>query len=241
MSAARLSAGARRGLDVAGSPSLPESPARLPYTAPSFEGEDLGRIISLSDGVFAFALTLLVISLTVPTIPSTAHLSAAQISGRLGAALQSDYPAFVGYAFAFFLIANWWLVHHRMFASVRRYDMTLVWVNIVILLEVAAMPFVLSVYSAYSDTQVAVALFAGEQGLTGATFAILWWYATENHRLVDPALDRRHIRYTRLRGVLAPAVFGLSIAVSFVNVTLAEFVWIGVFIGPRVLERHLPD
>ncbi len=222
---------------MAGPLAPPEAPTRS--AGSESEGEDLGRIVSVSDGVFAFALTLLVLSLTVPSIVSTGHLSNAETSGRLGAALQSDYPAFVGYVFAFFLIANWWLVHHRMFASIRRYDSTLVWLNFLVLLEVAAMPFVLSVYSAYSDTQVAVALFAAEQGVTGGTFALLWWYATERHRLVAPTIDPMRVRRTRARGLLAPVVFGLSILVSFVSVTGAEFVWLGMFVAPHFLERHV--
>ncbi len=225
------------GTPISSGPDASTPTSFTPSLVPS--GEDLGRIVSLSDGVFAFALTLLVLSLTVPVLsfPAGTHPSDQEISGRLGAALQNDYVAFLGYAFAFFLIANWWLVHHRMFSSIRRYDSTLVGLNMIILLEVAVMPFVLSVYSAYSDTQVAVILFAASQAATGSTFALLWWWATENHRLVDKGLSAELVRYTRMRGLVAPIVFGASIAVSFVSLGLAEVFWIFMFIGPRIVRR----
>ena len=213
----------------------PTSVRRPEYARRVPPGEELGRILSLSDGVFAFSLTLLVLSLVVPSgisgFPS-------QVSGRLAAALQRDWSAFVAYVFAFFLIANWWVVHHRMFRYIRRYDGPLIGFNMAILLEIAVMPFVLSVFSAYSDTQVAVVLFATTQAITGLTFALLWGYASAGHRLVDADLDPGLIQYFRTRSLLTPVVFAASIALSFVDLMAAEIVWLGMIVVPRVSERY---
>jgi uncharacterized membrane protein len=189
-------------------------------------GEDLGRIISLSDGVFAFALTLLVLGLTVPSLTGTAGLSSAELSGRLGAALQQDWAKFLGYVFAFVMIAVWWTLHHRIFRLIQRYDTVLMWTNMAVLLEVAVMPFVLEVYTAYSDTQVAAVLFAVMQAATGLTINLLWRYASHDHRLVDPKLDDAEIRYIAIWGLVTPAMFLASIGASFLSVDAAEAVWI---------------
>lgn len=189
-------------------------------------GEDLGRIISLSDGVFAFALTLLVLGLTVPSLTGTAGLSSAELSGRLGAALQQDWAKFLGYVFAFVMIAVWWTLHHRIFRLIQRYDTVLMWTNMAVLLEVAVMPFVLEVYTAYSDTQVAVILFAVMQAATGLTINVLWRYASHGHRLVDPKLDDAEIRYIAIWGLVTPAMFVASIGASFLSVDAAEAMWI---------------
>jgi len=188
-------------------------------------GEDLGRIISLSDGVFAFSLTLLVLGLTVPVL-TTMGLSSGQVSGMLGHRLQSDWPKFLGYVLAFAMISIWWMVHHRTFRYIQRYDFVLMWLNMVVLLEVAVMPFVLQVFSNFPDTQVAVVLFAFMQMATGATINVLWRYAARGHRLIDPSLPRDEIQYFANRGILPAIAFGASIAVSFVNVTWAEVVWV---------------
>jgi len=79
------------------------------------------------------------------------------------------------------------VVHHRQFSYIRRYDGRLIGLNMAVLLEVAVMPFVLSVFTAYSDTQVAVVLFSTTQAITGLTFALLWRHPSQDHRLVDPA------------------------------------------------------
>jgi TMEM175 potassium channel family protein len=203
-------------------------------------GEDLGRILALSDGVFAFALTLLVLGLTVPVV-STAGLSPGQVSGQLGAGLNQDWQTFLGYAFAFVMIAVWWTYHHRIFRYIERYDTVLMWANMAVLLEVAVMPFVLQVYTRYSSAQVAVVLFAVLQLVTGLTLNLLWRYASSGHRLVNPELDPVEIRYFADRGLIAPLFFAVSIGVSFVSVEVAEVLWVGSIVARRWGQRYGTD
>lgn len=202
-------------------------------------GEDLSRILSLTDGVFAFSLTLLVLGLTVPVIVTTG-LSNGQVSGQLGARLNQDWQVFLGYVFAFVMIAVWWTYHHRTFRYIERYDSVLMWLNMAVLLEVAVMPFVLEVYTAYFGTQVAVVLFAFAQMLTGLTLNLLWRYASSGHRLVNPKLGATEIRYFADWGLLTPVVFAVSIGVSFVSVEAAELLWFVSIVGRRWGQRYGP-
>ena len=202
-------------------------------------GEDLSRIIALSDGVFAFALTLLVLSLTVPAI-DTAGLSPSQVSGNLGAALWGDWPKFLGYVFTFVMITFWWMVHHRTFRYIQRYDSVLMWTNMVILMEIAVMPFVLGVYIAYSDTQIAAVLFSVFQICTGLTINFLWRYASKGHRLIDPKLPTAEISYFANRGLISPIAFAGSIAISFVSVQGAEYFWFVPIVLARLTRRYGP-
>jgi uncharacterized membrane protein len=200
-------------------------------------GEDLSRILSLSDGVFAFALTLLVLTLTVPSIDTTG-LSSQQSSGALGAALQQESGRFLAYVFAFVMIGVWWLAHHRTFRYIERYDSVLLGLNLVVLLEIAVMPFILEAWAAYQSTQVAVVLFASTQAATGLTLNAIWRWATHRHRLVSPDLSESIIRYTSNRGTLVSTVFLASIGVSFVNVSAAEYTWILALVAQRFLARY---
>lgn len=203
-------------------------------------GEDIGRIISLSDGVFAFSLTLLVLGLTVP-IFDTSGMNHAQISGHLANLLQGDWMKFASYVFAFAMISVWWMVHHRTFRYIERYDFVLMWLNMIVLLEVAVMPFVLQVFAQYSETQVAVVLFAFMQMATGLTINGLWRYAARGHRLVDPRLPAEEIRYFANRGLLPAVAFGGSILVSFVNLTWAEILWVVPIVLNRFSHRYGVD
>jgi uncharacterized membrane protein len=200
-------------------------------------GEDLSRLLSLSDGVFAFALTLLVLTLTVPAI-NTAGLNSQQTSGALGAALLQHYGQFLAYIFAFIMIALWWMAHHRTFRYIERYDSVLLDLNLALLLEIAVLPFILEVFTAYQDTQVAVILFASIEGITGLTLNAIWTYATHEHRLVSPKLPDATIRYTTNRGRIVPVVFLASIGISFLNVSAAEYSWFLAIVAQRFMARY---
>jgi uncharacterized membrane protein len=198
----------------------------------------MSRIVALSDGVFAFAMTLLVLSLTVPALSSS--LTPSQLEGKLGAQLWGDWQGFVGYMFAFVMIALWWIGHHRLFRYIVRYDDVLVGFNLALLFEVGVSPFALRIFFLYSNTLIAVVLFAVVECVTGMTLYLLWAYASANHRLTSSRLSDQAARMIRLRGLLTPAVFAISIPVAFVSLTAAELVWIGVFVVQR-FSRHAMD
>ncbi len=195
-------------------------------------GEDLGRIIALSDGVFAFALTLLVLSLAVPVVKT---------NGALGAALNHDYAPIYGYAFAFVMIGIWWIVHNRTYQYIARFDSTLVWLNMILLAQIAIMPFVLSVFTTYTSSSVpgtpfqyAVILFSAIQITLGLTQSALWAYARHAH-LTKPTATPAVSRYFARRGYVSAGVFSLSIAISFWKVSVAEYSWILLFVLQRLL------
>ncbi|MCI4339510.1 MAG: DUF1211 domain-containing protein [Thermoplasmata archaeon] len=196
-------------------------------------GEDLNRILALSDGVFAFALTLLVLSLVVPVFPNLPP-GVSPTNAQLAGALNADWARFLGYGFAFVMIAIWWVVHHRTFQYIARYDSALVWINMILLIQIAVMPFVLSVYSTYSNLQVAVDLFAGIQVTLGLTATLLWDYA-RRAKLLKPNVPAPVARYFTRRGYLISLVFAASIVVSFHSVAWAQYTWVFAFVVQRFL------
>ena len=191
--------------------------------------EDLSRIIALSDGVFAFALTLLVLSISVPSVTTNA---------KLGFDLNHDWSTFYGYAFAFVMIAIWWLVHNRTFQLIARYDSVLVWLNLALLAQIAIMPFALSVYGTYTskpyDFQYAVVLFAAIQITLGLTTTLIWEYA-RRAGLTKPDIPASSARYFTRRGLGVAGVFALSIGISFVNVEAAQISWILIVVVQRLM------
>jgi uncharacterized membrane protein len=211
-------------------PLSPDHPKRAHHGLTEIAGEDLGRIIALSDGVFAFAMTLLVLSLVVPSFPNGVTVT----NARLGSALTGDWTRFLGYAFAFVMIAIWWIVHNRTYQYIARFDSGLVWINMALLLQVAIMPFVLGTYTTYSSLRVAVDLFAGVQVTLGLTTTLLWEYA-RRRRLVKPNLSPAVSNYFVRRGYLTAAVFAGSIGLSFLSVEWAQFSWVLVFGVQRLL------
>ncbi|MCI4347859.1 MAG: DUF1211 domain-containing protein [Thermoplasmata archaeon] len=194
----------------------------------------MSRILALTDGVFAFSLTLLVLTLTVPAITVVSGEPASQVSGRLGYLLGQDYGTFVGYVFVFAMVSVWWVAHHRIFRHIVRHDDILVGLNMALLLEIAVMPFVLKVYIQYSFTQNAVILFSAIQIATGLTLSLLWFYASWRHRLIRRTIPSSDVRWLQNRILLTPLVFAASIGVSFVSILGAEIVWVGALLIQRL-------
>src|SRR5919197_2493902 len=92
---------------------------------------DVERIAFFSDAVFAIAMTLLVVQLSVPTGPA----------GELGHTLRARGSKFFAFGLSFLVIGQYWLAHHRVFRHIRRYDLGLLWLNLLWLLAIAFLPF----------------------------------------------------------------------------------------------------
>lgn len=194
-----------------------EEPAHESNEAEDSPWADLGRLISLSDGIFAFAMTLLVIELVVPSPPSA--LGGAALEKWLHGQLGADLPALLGYVFAFTMIAIWWMSHQRLFLRVRRVDQLFQWVNMLFLLTISVTPFVLGVLIAGNDagTFLGAGLFLGTESLSSLLLTGMWYYATEGHRLVDPNLSSRVIERSRAITLSRTGIFLGAFAIAFIQ------------------------
>lgn len=205
----------------------------------SQSGEDFSRILSLSDGIFAFAMTLLVIQLAVPSLDcSQMYSTPAQCSTALAGALGAERGLFYGYVLTFLVMGLWWTGHARVFRQLQRYDGGLIWLNLVFLLTIAVTPFVLGVYQAYPSTRVGALLFASVEAASGLVLAAIWWYA-RRERLIDRNADPQVVQYLTWRIWLTPAAFVLSIPVAFAVPGVAQYLWYGTFVPFVILRRKL--
>ena len=164
------------------------------------------RIEALTDGIFAFAMTLLVLSLTLPDATQT-RLSLSQL-------LADQWPKFFNYALSFVLLAIFWIVHHQQFHLIRRTDRRHIWINIGILMFVALVPFSTDVAGDYSSQTLAELLFSGNLMILGLLFLLNWWYACRNHRLVDRDLSRETIARGIRRNCITPGIAAVSMIIS---------------------------
>ena len=156
--------------------------------------KNLDRIIALSDGVFAFAVTLLALSLIAPA------LSPGALQNELASDLMGMLPVFLSYFVSFFVIASWWRGHHRVFTYIKRCNSTLISLNFYFLLCITIIPFLTNLIIQYGKFELATILFAAMQVVTGTMLIIIWMYATRNHRLIDPHLNARVIKYNYQKG-----------------------------------------
>jgi len=197
--------------------------------------KNLDRVIALSDGVFAFAVTLLALSLIVPTLSSGARQT------ELVADLMGMGPTFISYFVSFFVIASWWRGHHRVFTYIKRCNSTLISLNFYFLLCITIIPFLTNLIIQYGSFELATILFAFMQVVTGIMLIIIWMYASGNHRLIDPHLNIRVIRFNYHRELIVIAVFLISIPVALFSTALAQISWIALAPLASILQRAYRD
>jgi uncharacterized membrane protein len=168
------------------------------------------RIEALTDGIFAIAMTLLVLSLDVPAGVNNPSDPAVM------AMLTSLGPTLYHYFLAFFILASFWIAHHVQMHRLRQIDSRFLWINIVALLFVTLVPFSTSLVGDYPDETFAAVAFEGNLLVLGLLFAAQWWYATRNRRLVHPDTD---IQRGNLRVMVVPAVSVVAILLALAGMT----------------------
>jgi uncharacterized membrane protein len=177
------------------------------------EGEmDTGRVLALSDGVFAIAATLLVLDLRLPD-----GLTPDQLTDKLRDLL----PAIGGYALSYVLIGIVWLAHHRLFRSVARVSERLARLNIVFLGLVSVLPFVTSTLARYGDQRLPTQLYAA---LTTAIFLLevaMVWLAARQKALADHATAFG----LGARATAGALVFASSIGIAALSPSAAKYFW----------------
>lgn len=181
------------------------------------ESEETDRLIALSDGVFAIVITLLVLDVTVPTLPPGASTS------ELPSLVVEQWQEFFGYVLSFLVIGLYWILHRRMFVYVDRHDRRLLWLNLLFLLVVGFLPYATAMFSTYPG-RFGVMFYAGAQALTGFVLAATWAYAARKE-LVAEGLTSRLVRIQAARFVASPLVFLFSMVVALVNPLLGIGTW----------------
>jgi len=178
------------------------------------------RLVAFSDGVFAFAITLLVLGIAVPTPERTAALPPVWGSPLLDA-LARQWPAYASYLLSFAAVGVVWVNHHTMFSYIKRADQVLIMLNLLLLLTVAVIPFLAALLAQYigrpHDQQVAALVYSGAFALGGVAFNLLWRHAARGHRLLDRDLSPHVVRTLTRRYLLGPLLYGVAFLLSFAN------------------------
>jgi uncharacterized membrane protein len=190
-------------------------------------GEGTERIEAFSDAVFAIALTLLVLDIRLPE---------GSEGDDLLPALLALWPQFFAYVLSFVIIALNWIIHHRKFRVIERFDTALLWINLVLLMFIALVPFPTSVLSDTGETP-AVVLYALTVSMLSILQGLLWWYA-KRRGFVSADVDEQLSRYVLLSILPAPLVFLASIPVAIlVAPDWAMYSWFLIFPVSVLIDR----
>jgi uncharacterized membrane protein len=181
-------------------------------------GSDAGetaRLEAFSDGVFAIAITLLVLELKIP-----------DGNGHLARSLVHEWPQFAAYITSFFVIGIMWVNHHSMFRNIVRSDRILLFLNLLLLLWTTLIPFPTALVARYlgqggHDASVAEALYSANLTLAAIAFTMIWVHAVRGGRLIRAPLPPAEERRSIARFSIGTFLYAPLILVSFLQAALA--------------------
>ena len=189
----------------------------------------LERLNAFSDGVFAIAITLLVLSIEVP--PQDEH--------SLSDALRDLGPDISAYFIGFALIGLFWYGHSNMFSYLRRTSGRLTAVNLALLSMISLMPFTTSVLGKFGDEELATALYAANLGLAALFDSMLDRVAINDGLYEEGTAPDKKLTF--VMGAARAGIFLVSIPLAFVSIEAAQLSWFLLFLIHPIAGRLVGD
>jgi uncharacterized membrane protein len=178
------------------------------------------RLETLVDGIFAIAMTILVLGITPPR--PDISIANAVLQGQIIGII----PEIFIFIVAFLILAGLWLDHHRQFHFVRTVDSVLLWMNIFLLIAVVLIPFSTDVTGNYPGILTAVLLFHINILIVGFIFANNLHYISQSKQVIDPQADLKSLRILFYKSLLIPGIAFLAAIISFVNPAISLLVYL---------------
>ncbi len=177
------------------------------------------RIETLSDGIFAIVMTLLILEIRVPNLP----LNAPNV--EVAPALLALWPKFVSYLVTFISLGFFWVGHHIMYHAIRRADRTLLWLNIFFFMFVSLLPFSTSVLNAFSEAFIAPLFFGANVAIIGWILFFQWNYANSQPNMLADFVSAEYRKTVSSRMLIVPVATTLTVFICFwsVGISLAIY------------------
>ncbi len=179
------------------------------------DSKETVRLEAFSDGVFAIAATLLVLNIRVPTMEEVG------LNGSLLLALGRQWPIFLAYLVSFATILVMWVNHHNLVGRVRRTTQAFLFLNGLLLLFIAFVPFptaLIAEFIQHPQAWAAAAVYAGTFTVTAIAYNLLWRYTTRMKHLLDLRMSQEEIDHISRQYLLGPLVYFAAFVLAFVYV-----------------------
>lgn len=201
--------------------------------APTDPHEDLPgveRLLTLTDGVVAIAITLLVLQLNVPPPAQLVHPDS---PSELAKALGNGADQLISYVISFYVIAQFWIVHRQIFRRLGDQEDGLEWWNFAFLFTITIMPFTSTLLGAFVRNPLAVDIFALNLLLASLATQAMIVVGRRKGLLISDA----RARSGRINAAVVPVVMAVSIGVSWWSTAAAMYLWILMAVAPGLISR----
>ena len=192
------------------------------------------RVEALSDGVFAVAMTLLILDVKLPRLPQ--GISAAQYS----ALVLALWPKLVIFLCSFIVLSQVWIIHRYLFHLLKTCDQVLVFWNFLVLILVSCLPLATSLAGEYPYFSLSAAVYTGNLLAMHLAYRGLWHHASRNDNLMKGHLDPAVVKSVRQRFnfyfLLVTAALVISYFSSIVSIGLIVAFEFSMFFGQPLFK-----
>jgi uncharacterized membrane protein len=209
------------------------------------EEKETGRLEAFSDGVFAVAITLLVLNIKIPGV----DVPSGQLptDTNLWTILLNEWPMLAAYTTSFATIGVMWINHHRLYTHIKRTNTTLMLLNLLLLLVIVFVPVptaLVAEYLVHPDQHAAALLYSVTMVILAVCFNLLWRYASYHNRLLSKNADTRAVSAITRQYMFGPIVYLLALILALfstpASLTLNFLLALFFAIPPR-LPRSLSE
>ena len=171
---------------------------------------DKGRVETFSDGVFAIAITLLVLTIAQPSD-----------FGRLAHQLVNRWPSLAAYVVSFTVIGIMWVNHHTIFTHLRVVNRGLFYFNLLLLMTIVFIPYPTEVFgealSRSRGATTAAVFYSATMTINALAWASLWLYASMGRRLLNWDFPEQQRRVSTILFISGGAFYAISIGIAYIN------------------------
>ncbi len=178
--------------------------------------KDTNRLEAFSDGVFAVAITLLVLTIKIPTADSPDKFLD---DPGMWTVLLGQLPTLLAFVTSFFTIGIMWLNHHRLFKHIKRTDTGLLLLNLLLLFIIVFIPVPTALLADQvfrPNQHLAAYIYSGTNVILAICFNLLWRYASYHNRLLDKDADQSAVTAIRRQYAFGPLLYLIALGLAWV-------------------------
>ena len=191
------------------------------------------RLEAFSDGVFAVAITLLVLEINVPGGENLWH------------DLKEEWPSFASFFVSFWVIGIIWVNHHGLLDHLKRIDRPVLYLNLLVLMTVVFIPFSTALMAEHlksgADEEVAAFVYSGAFLAMGVAFGALWTYVTSHRAALGVELSDDEVRRSRVQFLIGNPFYLIAVAVAFVSPGAVLVIVAAVAVYYMVIGMRSPE
>ena len=189
-----------------------------------------GRMEALTDGIFAIAMTLLVLELKVPDLPK--RVGATELLQKIG----EEAPAFFSFMMSFLYCGLLWVMHHLAMHFVRHLQIALVWLNLLFLMSISLMPFSCGLLGHFLRNRAAQEIYFSNMFVAAALVAAQWLVAKKKKLINEDDLLASQLMGQQV--IFLPVALGAGLVAASFNPLMGSYGFIVVLLALRLWQRR---